>query len=317
MFRPYFYCLSLAFQLSGCAVFATKHIGVVVPATHPAMSAIVAGLCERLPTQDYQVTVQNAQGDAMLQQQIIQQMKMRRLDAILPIGTQTSLMTLAQIKDTPVVCVAAAFQTAQKAHPQQKVAVINDEISSVSVLRFLKACRPDLQTVGILYGNSEKNVPDIESAKAFCKKHKLKLCLRKVDTLAEVHLNAETLAKEVQVIIVLKDHLVVSGIASLITAAQKAGTLLFAMDDGSVSAGAPLGLGVLEKEIGHTAADVLQKMLVAPSSQKVRQVTMKKLHVFYNPKAFQTQSFLTFEQVEKVAKEQNFHLTPITARETP
>lgn len=168
-----------------------------------------------------------------------------------------------------------------------------------------------------LYGNSEKNVPDIESAKAFCKQHKLKLCLRKVDTLAEVHLNAETLAEEVQVIIVLKDHLVVSGIASLIASAHKAGTLLFAMDDGSVSAGAPLGLGVLEKEIGRTAAAVLQKMLLAPSAQKVHQVTMRKLHVFYNPQAFQTQSFLTFENVEKVSKEQHLHLTPITTRETP
>ncbi len=291
------------FFLYMCLYAAPLRVGVIVPAQHPAMNAIVEGLKETLTASDVELTIKNAQGDARIQQQIIHHMVAQKMDALMPIGTTTSLMTLALAPHTPVVALAASFEM----HPDIKQAkrsltVINDEITVHHVLNVITHHMPQAKHIGILYSNSEKNLPDVERANSFCRKHSLSLHLRKIDTCQEVLQYAPTLAKQVEVLVVMKDHMVVSAISAVIAATSQASCLLVVMDDGSVRQGAPLGIGIVEKDIGRAAGKALRHRLTRRFPQNVEEISLRSPHIFINPEAFARQKHINLHDLTAFCK---------------
>lgn len=315
MYRFLYICL-LGLSLVQPLKPAPLKVGIIVPAQHPAMKAIVEGIQESLRDQNVTLDIQNAQGDTILQQTIIQRMIAKKFDILMPLGTATALMTLALAPKTPTIAVAASFET----HPDVKKAahnltVINDEISCRPVLKLLHKQIPKLTEIGILYTNSEKNIPDIEKAKAFCATNNLKIHLRKVDSIQEVLQFTPTLAKQVQVLLVLKDHLVVSAISTVIAETQRAGCLLFVMDDGSVRQGAPVGLGILEKDIGRAAGKALAEGISKGLPPGVREIPLRSLRLFLNSKTFPQQALLKKKSLEKFSQAEGISIDYVARQE--
>src|SRR5262249_8491082 len=157
------------------------------------------------------------------------------VDYFLPIGTSTSLMTLSIVGFKPVICIAAMIDSGTfHKISKGRVGVINDEIEVSQLLRFVKNHMNKIKRLGLIYSNSEKIFPEIKQAQDFCQKNGLSLILRKVDSIAEVYQFAQPLFPEVDAVVALKDHTVVSAIAGLASLAKKHKKLIISMDDGSV-----------------------------------------------------------------------------------
>ena len=290
-------------------------VGIIVPLQHAAMNTIVSNIREQLAQKfgdDLVLDVQNAQGDSLLQNQIIGRMKRQHMDYIMPIGTATTQMTLSNIVKTPVIGVAADIPQDAFPNRQQCIAIVNDEFSVTSVLAFLRKMDPSLRSVGILYGNAEKNVPDIDHTRDFCKKHNMRLFLRKADVLSEIPLFAKQLAKATNTLIMLKDHMVVSSTPALLKALQSSKGCLVAMDDGSVETGAHFGLGAREQDIGRESAKMLIQLHAQDNPIGRHVMSLTQGSVFYNPKTFGAQKVFTLDSLKAVAAASDLTIDEVT-----
>lgn len=293
-------------------------IGVIVPMQHAAMEEIVTGLKETLKphlSEGDEIIVKNANGDQTLQHQIIKQMLNSNVDYFLPIGTSTSLMTLSVIKSKPVICIAAVINPETfKKISRGRVGVINDEIEVTHLLGFIKKHAPEIKNLGLIYSNSEKIFPEIKQAQDFCQKNDLSLVLRKVDSIAEVHHFAQPLMPQVDAVVVLKDHTVVSAISGLASLAKKHKKLVITMDDGSVKNGAHFGLGVREKDIGVAAAKTLIKALKGNKGEAFKVTNLSNLSVFFNKTAMLEQTKFSLDRLKDAAQAMSYSFDPISAK---
>jgi len=301
-----YFILSIVMSMPGNAI----KIGVIVPMQHTAMEEIVAGLEETVKphlSQTDEIIVKNANGDQILQQQIIQQMLKSDVDYFLPIGTSTSLMTLSIVKSKPVICIAAMItQEDYKKLNGGRVGVINDEIEVSHLLRFIKDHITGVKRLGLIYSNSEKIFPEIKQAQDFCQKNGLSLVLRKVDSISEVYQFSQRLFPEVDAVVVLKDHAVVSAIAGLATLAKKHKKLLISMDDGSVKNGAHFALGVREKDIGIAAAKNLIAALKGDKESAFKMTSLHDLSIFYNQASMLEQTVFSSDQLKEATKTKGY-----------
>jgi putative ABC transport system substrate-binding protein len=285
-------------------------IGVIVPMQHTAMEEIVAGLQETLKpylSESDEIIVKNANGDQTLQHQIIKQMLNSGVDYFLPIGTSTSLMTLSIVKSKPVICIAAVIdpETFQKIS-LERVGVINDEIEVSHLLQFIKNYMPEIKNLGLIYSNSEKIFPEIKQAQDFCQKNSLSLVLRKVDSIAEVYQFSQSLLPQVDAILILKDHTVVSAVSGLVSLAKKHKKLVISMDDGSVKNGAHFGLGVRERDIGIAAAKSLIEALQGNKNKAFKITTLDNFSIFYNQNSMLEQTLFSLDQLKDATKTMDY-----------
>lgn len=291
-------------------------IGVIVPLQHKAMDSIVEGLRESVQKQlgdGVEIIVKNANGDAVLQKQIIQQLVHEGVEYLLPIGTTTSQMTVATAKSVPVICIAAMMSEADRIKAgENRVVVIQDEIEATHLLEFIRSHFPNLKRIGLIYGNSEKIFPEIEQAKNYCTKHNMQLNLQKVDTTSEVYQYSQMLSKESDCVVVLKDHMVVSGITGLVKNASKTGALVISMDDGSVQAGAHFGLGVGEKDIGVATGEVLSRIVKGEAMKEIGSVKLTNLSVFYNTDTFSKQQHVSADKLKQATLANGYTLSELS-----
>ena len=106
---------------------------------------------------------------------------------------------------------------------------------------------PVLKNMAVFYSASEKIMPEIEALKIYAAQEKIALHLVMIQNLTDLSAGVKTAPSDVQAFIVLKDHLVVSGLNILIQEARRRAIPVLASDEGSVLEGATLAIGVQEK----------------------------------------------------------------------
>ncbi len=281
-----------------------KRVALVVPLPHAAMDQIEAGFRKGLGP-DHDLVVKNAMGDAVLQQQILCQLARQEIDVIATIGTATTQSALKFIKTKPVVGVASVLEKDVLAS-YPAVTLIQDEVSVIPVVAFLKKVAPEIRTIGLLYGNSEKIFPEVSLAEKACEKAGVLLKKAKVDTVADVFGAAKALVRQCDAILVLKDHTVVSGITAILKAAKPHKTLVMTMDEGSVAQGAHIALGVQESEIGVLSGQKTRDLLANKNPSKERVFQVEKVHIFVNQETFSDQDKTSFSKVREQALEAGY-----------
>jgi putative ABC transport system substrate-binding protein len=267
-----------------------KTIGIIVPLEHEAMLQIISGITDTLADIKAEVQVKNAHSDSNIMLALIKQMKEQNIDIIMPIGTSACQMTVSHIKNKPIICVAALPD--QKQNPF--VTGVNDEIPiSASISKL-----PKLQNIAVIYSASEKIVPEIEALKAYALKNNISLNLSMIQTLIDLPLVVKNISKDTQAFLILKDHLVVSGINILVQEAKKRSIPLIASDEGSVKNGASLAIGVREKDIGVESALIAKRILQGVSPSDIEhKILDDKFVVFINEDGFLTQNLLDINDI--------------------
>ncbi len=100
-----------------------------------------------------------------------------------------------------------------------------------------------------------------------------------------------------QSFIILKDHLIVSGINILKQEAFKRRIPIIASDEGSVISGATIAVGVQEKQIGVEAGLMAKKILQGTEPKDIPFGDMKDLTLFINLQSLSKQDILTKENL--------------------
>lgn len=239
---------------------------------------------------DIDIEVKNAHSDPGIMLAIIKQMKDRSIDVIMPIGTSTTQMTLSHIKGTPVVGVAAVVDSSASPF----ATAVNDEIPITASISRL----PKLRNITVIYSASEKIAPEIDELKAYSAKNGIALHLVMIQTLVELPIAVRSAPGDTQAFLILKDHLVVSGINVLVHEAAKRSIPVIASDEGSVTKGASLAIGVREKDIGIESGILARKILEGVSPDNIPHKAMDSFVVFVNEKAFAKQNILTNDDIK-------------------
>lgn len=269
-----------------------KRAAVIVPMEHEALRSIVRGLQEGLQEkmgEGFELKVMNAQGDMNIQRAIILQLVQEEYDVLIPIGTTASQMTLNLAPEKQIVCLAADPKLLS-AHKTKHATLLDDRVSVGSVLAVMHETQPMIKKMTLIYSASEKvakEVPEVvEEA------HKLGIHVQKlmVQTLAELYTASASIDQDCDAIFVLKDHLIVSGIQTIIQQAEKMHIPVITSDEGSVLSGGAFALGVQESRIGAQGAQMVYLILQGTAPELIPCQSLEGSHpLFINRQACERQ----------------------------
>lgn len=281
----------------------TFTIGIVMPMDHAALRDIVAGFKESLTKElnqrqnvttkgrfEIEFKVKNAQGDMNTQRSILQQFQRQKVDLIVPIGTNATQMAVSLVKTQPIVSLAASYAEEARLKEQSKnITGVVDEIGPEKPLEFLSKVLPDLKKITLIYSNTEKVFPEIEAAHKFANAKGIKIQKLMIQALPELYTVSRLIDKDSQAIFILKDHLIVSGIKTLVKASENLNIPLVSSDEGSVKEGAAFSLGVRESDIGVAGGALAAHILSGQDISAVPIKILDNLSVFVNPASCQAQ----------------------------
>lgn len=299
--------------LAGChqAKNEGKTVGVIVPLQHPAMTEIVAGFKQELAKKyphPVNVVVKNAQHDANLQRSIVQQFIAQNVDVLAPIGTDSFEMTVTSAKQIPVVGIAADIDETQHQAllaKQHQVTNILDEVDIPSQLSFIQCAIPEVKKITLIHSASDKFIRQARIVKQAAKTDGIIVQDLLVQQPSDMYTISQRVARDSNAIFILKDSLIVSGIATLVKQAESLHIPLISSDDGSVQGGAAFAVGVYERQTGILAADVTARILNGEKASNIPMQTMMHYNLFINQQHAPKQA-ISLASLKDCAKQSNY-----------
>lgn len=251
------------------------------------MTQIVSGINESLD--NYNITVQNAQGDQNIQLALIKQMY--DYDIVMPIGSSACQMTLAHRHNKYTVCVAAKMD-----RNTDFATGINDEIPiTISIAKL-----PMLKHITVIYSATEKIAPEVEELKKYADENKIDLHLHMIQNLSDITSAVKTSPANTDAFLVLKDHLIVSAINIITKEAMHRKIPVMTSDEGSVQNGATFAIGVKEKDIGIEAGKIAKLILDGTNPKDIPYQSMSTLTIFVNTAKMSMQDKIHFDDLIKI-----------------
>jgi putative ABC transport system substrate-binding protein len=289
----------------------TVTIGIIEPLEHKAMNEIVAGFEDTLKKEYHKpfvIKIENAQNDPNLARAIIQKMRDENYTFIAPIGVSMTQMTLSMTDRQPVVSLASDLMEKDRQGKNScHVAIVHDEISPTQLVAFIHKTYPRMTQLTLIHSAADNIFPEVNETIAAGKAVGIKIEHKMVSSLPELTSIAESLPSQTQAIFVLKDNLIVSGIATLSNIAAEKHIPLITSDQGSVQTGAGFALGVHEREIGVQGAKLTAQVLQGKPICDLPIAEMKNLTVFINQKVLQTEN-QTIAPIIDAAKTLNYQI---------
>ncbi len=246
-------------EKSGCRV------AVVQQMDHPSLdeirTAIVARLEEIAQEKGIEIEIRkfSGQNDASMLGQIGAQVVGDKVDIIIPIATlaATSMVTAAEDTGIPIVYAAISDPETAGLTGLPNVTGTSDALNTAFILDMMLAVSPDIQTVGLLYSNSEPNsIVPIAEAKEYLESKGI-ACLEKTGNSAdEVLAAASSLVGRVDAVFTPTDNTVMAVEGSVAEILNDAGIPHYTGADSFVQAGAFATCGVNYTELGRKTADM-------------------------------------------------------------
>ncbi len=259
-------------------------IGIIIPITHPAIDKIVAGFCSELTgllDGKCSYVIRDAQGDQNAQQPaIIDEMKRKNVDIIVPIGTLCTQMTIQMAPSTPVVALAAAPASISAAH--NFATGIHDEIDAKASVELIQHLIPSIEKVALIATQNEKTIPEVQTFRSEAMNRGIAVQVIYVQNQSDMYLATHSIDDDVQAIHIFKDNMVASCIATINQVAQERQIPVVTSDEGSVEAGAACALGVEETTIGTAGAHLALKVLTGTPPGDIPMQNLTEFAVFVN-----------------------------------
>ena len=283
-------------------------IGVIIPLTHPSLQKIVQGFCSELESRlngKCEFLVRDAHGDQHVQQPaIIDEMKYKKVDLIVPIGTLCTQMTLQKAPEIPTVALAASPGVITKS---SHATGIHDEIDACNTCQFIQHIVPNITKFSVIATQSEKTLPELEALRHHALNAGIAIQTIFVQTPSDIYLATHSVNTDSQAIFILKDHMVVSSIATLAQFGKNRKIPVIASDEGSVASGASCALGVEEESIGRAGAEYAALILQGTAPQDIPVKPLTNLAVFINQNACK-QQHLPIHALEVFAQKNNYRV---------
>jgi putative ABC transport system substrate-binding protein len=278
-------------------------IGVVVPIAHRAMDEMVAGFREELAQQmgdEVTVDVLQAYGDPHVLLAGIKGFVRRDYALIVPIGTDSSHTAVLHAGKKPVLGLDVASDRAPISDRFAAVA----EASVEPTVELVSALLSGKQQVTLFCSAEDKAYQQAKMAKELLQKKGLQVQLLMIQELSELYGMASHIAEQSAALVILKDHVVASGISVLVDLAKKRGIPLITSDEGTVIDGAAVAVGSKEKEIGRHGAGLAVRILRGEAPSSIGVDPMLDSTLFVNRVAAEEQG-IAVQALTQVAQQLN------------
>jgi putative ABC transport system substrate-binding protein len=316
MFKKIFVPIVILLVLFGAYKIKSQNenkiiIGIIQPIEHQALDDIVAGFKTTFEENyhgKYEIKVENAQNDFSLQRAILEKMRDAHYNLIVPIGLGPTEMALSIIKNKPIIGLAASLSQGdrEKLNPCH-ISIVHDEVPLEKIFKVIHATYPKLNEITLIHSDAEKVFPEVPRVIEAAKKVGIKVTDKMVSSLLDLMNLTQSLPKTTKSLFILKDHLIVSGIATLNDFATKNKIPLITSDEGSVEAGASFALGVYEKDIGKAGARQAIEILNGKEACQLPITEMNTPVIFVNKSSF-TNKNLDLTQIINTSKVLNYPL---------
>ena len=206
----------------------------------------------------------NGQNDATTLNQIGTQVVSDGYDAIIPIATLAAqcMTTAAESTKTPVIYAAISDPAAADLTDIDYVTGTSDALNTQSIMDMMFAAQPDIQTVGLLYSNSEANsTTPIAEAKAYLDSKGIAYVEKTGNTNDEIMTAASSMVGQVDAVFTPTDNVVMAAAAAVSETLTKGGIPFYTGADSFVTAGAFATCGVNYTDLGTYTADMALDIL--------------------------------------------------------
>ena len=211
------------------------------------------------------ISYDNGQNDASMLNQIGTQVVSDKVDMIIPIATTAAqiMVTCAEGEDIPVVYAAVSDPEGNGLTGIPTVTGTSDALNTPFILDMMFAADPDIQTVGLLYSNSEPNSEKpIAEAKAYLDAKGIAYLEKTGNTANEVIAAASDLVGRVDAVFTPTDNAIMAAEAAVAETLNEAGIPHYAGADSFVLSGAFATCGVNYTELGTKTADIAMDILL-------------------------------------------------------
>ena len=200
----------------------------------------------------------NGQNDATVLNQIGAQVVSDGYDAIIPIATlaATTMATATEDNQIPVIYAAISDPGEAQLTGIANVTGTSDALNTPFILDMMLKANPDIETVGLLYSNSEANsVTPIREAKEYLDSKGIAYLEKTGNTTDEILTAASAMVGRVQAVFTPTDNVVMAAASAVAEILNEAGIPHYTGADSFVTAGAFATCGVNYTELGTYTAD--------------------------------------------------------------
>ena len=260
-------CALMAISLfAGCGASddGVTKIAIVQQVDHSSLDEIRTAIEAGFAGTDYEIKVYNGQSDASVLNQIGTEVVADGFDMIIPIATMAaqSMVTAAEGTDIPIVYAAISDPEGAGLTGIETVTGVSDALNTAFILDMMFAVDPDIQTVGLLYSNSEINsAAPIAEAKAYLDAKGIAYLEKTGNDSGEIISAVSDLASRVDAVFTPTDNKVMATEAAVAEILNAAGVPHYTGADSFVLSGAFATCGVNYTELGTKTAQIALEIL--------------------------------------------------------
>ncbi len=260
--------MMIASLFAGCGDSAAKddgvtRIAIVQQLDHSSLDEIRTAIEAEFAKTNFEVEVYNGQNDASILNQIGTEIMAENYDMIIPIATLAAqTMVTAAEGQIPVVYAAVSDPEGNGLTGMDNVTGTSDALNTAFILDMMLAADPNVQTVGLLYSNSEPNSQKpIAEAKEYLDAKGIAYIEKTGNTAGEIIEAASALVGRVDAVFTPTDNAVMATESAVAEILNEAGIPHYAGADSFVTAGAFATCGVNYTELGTYTAQMAMDIL--------------------------------------------------------
>jgi len=241
----------------------TMKIAIVQQLDHSSLDEIRMAIEAEFAATNYEIKVYNGQNDASVMNQIGTDIMSEGFDMIIPIATTAAqIMVTAADGQIPVIYAAVSDPAGNGLTGFDNVTGTSDALNTPFILDMMFEANPGIQTVGLLYSNSEPNSEKpIAEAKAYLDAKGIAYIEKTGNTAGEIIEAASALVGRCDVVFTPTDNKVMAAESSVAEILNEAGIPHYAGADSFVTAGAFATCGVNYTELGTYTAKMALDIL--------------------------------------------------------
>lgn len=243
-------------------------IGISQLVQHPALDSATEGFKQAFADAgiDVKWEEQNANGEQVTALTIAQQFTAQDLDLVLANATPAAQAMAQNIADIPVLFTSVtdpveAQLVESLESPGGNVTGTSDKTPLADQFDLIEQLVPDASTIGIIYSSGEVNSQiQVDEATAEAEGRGMTVKTQTITSVGEIPQAVAALG-DVDAFYVPTDNMVVSGISSLIQAAEEAKTPVIGAEAGTVEGGAVATIGIDYFELGRQTGEMAIRIL--------------------------------------------------------
>ena len=275
---------------------AIKKVYINQLVQHPALDMTTKGIIDGLAELGYtngknlDLKVENAQGDAVLANQIAARLVSLQPDVVVGNPTITAQSFVKYAKEGKIKLVFTSVTDPLGAKIVNKLTEPGGNVTGVSnfvdlepQIELFKEIKPTIKKIGFLYNPGELNsITLVNRLKEICPRYGLELIEMTASKTSEVYQSAIKLSSLVDAIFISNDNMALSALRTIVKAADAQKIPVFVSDTDIVRDGALAALGPNQYEIGKQTARLIARILNGEDINKMNVEFPKGTELFLN-----------------------------------